>query len=162
MTRNVYFLRHGKAQSRAVWEGSDDRRPLTVTGEDDMRRAAKGMKRLGIAPDVIVTSPLARARRTAEIVAEELGMLDRLVDDKRLAHGFDARALAKIVAGSGNVASVMVVGHEPDLSVAVGQVTGGGRVELKKGALALVHVDSPALDGGVLAWLMTPAQLAGA
>jgi phosphohistidine phosphatase len=161
MTRQVYFLRHGKAHSRASWPGDDDQRPLTEAGELAVRQAAHGMRKIGVAPDVIVTSPLARARRTAEIVAEELGMPDRLVDDKRLAHGFDARSLAKIVARRDEAGSIMVVGHEPEFSAAVAQVIGGGRVELKKGALALVQFDGTDLSDGVLAWLLTPAQLGG-
>jgi broad specificity phosphatase PhoE len=64
MTRHVYFLRHGKAESRGSWPGDDDLRPLTAAGEEIMRQAALGMKRLGVAPDVIVTSP-GRATRPA-------------------------------------------------------------------------------------------------
>ncbi len=161
MIRQVYFLRHGKAHSRASWPGDDDLRPLTEAGEQAVRRAARGMKGMGIAPDAIVTSPLVRARRTAEIVAEELEMLDRLQDDKRLAHGFSVSVLGKIVARQGDAASVMVVGHEPEFSIAVGELIGGGRVELKKGALALVTIESVSPGGGVLAWLLTSTQLGG-
>lgn len=119
------------------------------------------MKAMGLAPDVIVTSPLARARRTAEIVAEELGMSERLVEDRRLVHGFDAGRLAEIVAREAPAASLMVVGHEPDFSATVAELTGGGRVDFKKGALARVDVGGPRLDDGILAWLLTPALMTG-
>ena len=61
MIRQVYFLRHGKAHRRASWPGDDDLRPLTEAGEQAVRRAARGMKGMGIAPDAIVASPLVRA-----------------------------------------------------------------------------------------------------
>jgi phosphohistidine phosphatase len=160
MTCRVYFLRHGKALSRADWTEDDDLRPLTVAGEALVRAEAQAMKRMGLDVGIIVTSPLARARRTAEIVAEELDLGEHLLEDERLAHGFDLRRLAKIVAGQAEGADVMVVGHEPEFSAAISAAIGGGRVEMKKGALARVDFAGPDLRNGVLAWLVTPAQLA--
>lgn len=157
----LYFLRHGKAWSRADWHEDDDLRPLTEAGEALVRAEGRAMKSMGLAPEVIVTSPLARARRTAAIVAEELGMSERLIEDRRLAHGFDAGRLAEIVEGQGEAASLMVVGHEPDLSDTVAELTGGGRVDFKKGGLARVDVKGSQLDDGILAWLLTPAQITG-
>ena len=161
MTLRLYFLRHGKAWSRADWREDDDLRPLTEAGEALMRAEGRAMKAMGLAPDVIVTSPLARARRTAEIVAAELGMSERLVEDRRLAYGFDARRLAEIVAREAAAASLMVVGHEPDFSATVAELTGGGRVDFKKGGLARVDVRGSQLDDGMLAWLLTPALMTG-
>ena len=161
MTLQLFFLRHGKAWSRADWREDDGLRPLTAAGEALMHAEGRAMKAMGLAPEVIVTSPLARARRTAEVVAEELGMSARLVGDSRLAQGFDARRLAEIVAREAAAASLMVVGHEPDLSATVAELTGGGRVDFKKGSLARVDVTGPQLDNGILAWLLTPAQITG-
>ena len=160
MTLRLYFLRHGKAWSRVDWREDDAQRPLTDSGEAVTRAEARAMKAMGLAPDVIVTSPLARARRTAEIVAEELGLSARLVEDRRLAYGFDAGGLREIVAREAPVASLMVVGHEPDFSDTIAELT-GGRVALKKGGLARVDVEGPRLDDGILAWLVTPAQITG-
>ena len=157
----LYFLRHGKAWSRADWHEDDDLRPLTEAGEALVRAEGRAMKSMGLAPEVIVTSPLARARRTAAIVAEELGVSARLVDDRLLAHGFDAGRLAQIVEREAPAASLMVVGHEPDLSATVAELTGGGRVDFKKGGLARVDVKGSQLDDGILAWLLTPAQITG-
>jgi phosphohistidine phosphatase len=161
VTLRLYFLRHGKAWSRADWREDDDLRPLTDAGEALVRAEGRAMKAMGLAPDVIATSPLARARRTAEIVAEELGMSGRLVEDTRLAHGFDARRLAEIVVRHADAASLMLVGHEPGLSATVAELTGGGRVDFKKGGLARVDVKGSQLDDGILAWLLTPAQITG-
>lgn len=161
MTRKIYFLRHGKAAPRATWEGDDGLRPLTPEGEDLMRREAKGMRRLGLAPDVIVTSPLVRARQTAEIAAEALGALDRLVEDACLAHGFDRRCVERLAAEHPEAAELMVVGHEPEFSATIAELIGGGDVDMKKGSLARVDVAGPGLEDGVLAWLLTPSQLVG-
>lgn len=156
----LYFLRHGKAESRSSWGGDDGLRPLTADGEATMRREAVALSRLGVQPAVIITSPLARARRTADIVAEGLGMSDAVVEDERLAHGFDARGLAAIVAGHYPAASVMLVGHEPEFSAVVSELIGGGAVVMKKGGLARVDVADGTLRGE-LAWLLTPAVLDG-
>ena len=154
----VFFLRHGKAD-RAQWHGDDDARPLTAEGEEAMRREAKALRAMDLALDVIVTSPLARARRTAELVADELGLRERLVEDDRLAHGFDARRLEQVLAAHGPAESVMVVGHEPDFSAAVAELIGGGDIVMKKGGLARVDVTVPVAGGGQLVWLLTPPLL---
>ena len=155
--KRLYLLRHGKAVSRMAWDGDDGSRPLTSEGETAMWREAEALKRLGLAPDVVITSPLVRARRTAEIVAETLGVTDRLVEDERLAHGFDARTLARIVDPHDG-AQVMVVGHEPAFSTVVAELIGGGTVALKKGGVARVDLDAD-LKHGELAWLLTPGLL---
>ena len=126
-----------------------------------MRREATALKGLGLAPDLIVTSPLVRARRTAEIVAEALGLGDRLVEDERLAHGFDVRALGRIAAAHPEAEQLMVVGHEPEFSATVSALIGGGEVVMKKGGLARVDLPDGSLKRGVLAWLLTPPLLGG-
>lgn len=158
----VYFLRHGKAEDRAEWQGRDADRPLTPEGEEIMRREAEALRAMGLAPDVIVTSPLARARRTAEIVADGLGLSGRLVEDDRLAPGFDLDRLEQVFASRAPGArTVLVVGHEPDFSETVSALIGGGDVVMKKGGLARVDVAAPAAGGGRLEWLLTPVLLGG-
>ena len=126
-----------------------------------MRREATALKGLGLAPDVIVTSPLVRARRTAEIVAEALGLGERLVEDDSLAHGFNVRALGRIAAAHPEAEQLMVVGHEPEFSATVSALIGGGEVVMKKGGLARVDLPDGSLKRGVLAWLLTPPLLGG-
>jgi phosphohistidine phosphatase len=157
----VYFLRHGKAVARSSWSEDDGLRPLTRDGEAELRREAKALKGLGLAPDLVVTSPLVRARRTAEIVAEALGVGDRLVQDDRLAHGFGVPVLAGLAADHPGVEQLMVVGHEPEFSATVAALIGGGEVSMKKGGLARVDLPDGSLDRGVLAWLLTPPLLGG-
>jgi phosphohistidine phosphatase len=157
----IYFLRHGKAAARGEWRGGDGLRPLTDEGERLMRAEAPAIGRVTRGLELIVTSPLVRARRTAEIVADALGMNHLLLDDDGLAHGLDAQVLAGIVAAHPGVESLMVVGHEPDFSWTIAGLIGGGRVDMKKGGLARVDVRGPGLEDGVLAWLLTPSQLTG-
>jgi phosphohistidine phosphatase len=147
--------------ARADWRADDDLRPLTEDGERLLVAEAPAIGRLTTGLDLILTSPLARARRTAEIVAGELGVEHLLADHDGLGHGLDAGVLRGIVAAHPDVTGLMLVGHEPDFSLTISALIGGGRVEMKKGGLARVDVRGPALDGGVLAWLLTPAQLTG-
>jgi phosphohistidine phosphatase len=155
----IYFLRHGRAVNRAEWPGDDASRPLTAEGEEAMRREATMLHDLDLAPDVIATSPLVRARQTAEIVADELGLSARLVEDERLAHVFDLRRLEQLVADHAGAEAIMIVGHEPDFSATVAELIGGGDVAIKKGGLARVDVTAPAAGGGQLVWLLTPPLL---
>ena len=157
----IYFLRHGKAMARADWSADDGLRPLTADGEKTMVGEAKAVKGLKLGLELIVTSPLVRARRTAEIVAAALGGPTRLVEDARLAHGFNAERLAELIAEHDVRESVMVVGHEPEFSETVAEMIGGGVVVFKKGGLARVDVAGPSLADGQLVWLMTPALLGG-
>jgi phosphohistidine phosphatase len=156
----LYFLRHGKALSRDEWREDDGLRPLTEQGEKEVRAIGSRLVAMGLRPESIVSSPLARARRTAELVAEALDMTGDLLVDERLAPGFDRAALAGVVADRGPAGSLMVVGHEPDFSETIGELT-GGRVVCKKAGLARVDVDGPDLGGGRLVWLLPPGLLAG-
>ncbi len=156
---NCYFLRHGIAVAPQAWHGSDDDRPLTPDGEKRMEREARAIADLDLDVDTIVTSPLLRARQTAEIVADRLRIGDGLVEDARVAHGFDADSVAAILRERDRAASVMFVGHEPSMSATVGRLIGGASIELKKGGLAGVELDDPSV-GGTLISLIPPRILA--
>ena len=154
----LLFVRHGQAEARETWPGGDDDRPLTAEGRRAMAREAAAMARLGVAPDVICTSPLVRARETAEIVAEGLGRGDRVRDDERLASGFGPAQLRAIVGENEKVETIMFVGHEPDFSLTIGDLVGGASVVCKKGGLARVDID--AVSGAAeLVWLVPPKLL---
>jgi phosphohistidine phosphatase len=155
---SVYLLRHGDAESRRDWKGADAERPLTERGRETTAREAVRIRELDLKLDAIVTSPLRRARETAEIVAKAIGADKLLVEDERLAPGFDARQLAKVVRAHGAAGGLMIVGHEPDFSSTIGELT-GGRVVCKKGGLARVDVADQSLAGAELVWLAPPALL---
>ena len=152
----VYFLRHGIAADRDEWKGSDAERPLTAQGRKNMEREAKALADLEFDPDVIITSPFTRAKQTAEIVAERLHRENILTEDLRLAEPFDAGVLTEILRECDDLQSVLLVGHEPDFSRTIGQLVGGGRIDLKKGGLARVDLPDASSASGELIWLIPP------
>jgi phosphohistidine phosphatase SixA len=145
----LYFLRHGKADWPR-WNKPDDERPLTPEGKIEVAAVAKFLARLEVAP-VILTSPLPRARQTAEIAGKYLEAEVR--EEPLLRPGFDASRLRKILENySGK--SLMVVGHEPDFTRAIFQLT-GGRTRLSKAGVALVEFETTSMKGE-LRWLVPP------
>jgi phosphohistidine phosphatase len=153
------LLRHGIAERAGPrTEFRDAPRELTAEGAARMRIAADGIAALGIEADVILTSPLIRCRQTADIVAARLGGGEP-VEDERLAPGMDVEGLAEALLRHPDAGSVLVCGHQPDLSEVVADLTGGGVVELKKGALALLDVDGARPGGGRLRALYPPSAL---
>ena len=155
----LYFLRHGIAADREAWRGSDDDRPLTGEGVERMKREARTMADLGLSVDLIVTSPLRRARETAEIAAKALKCRNGLVEDERAGLAFDERNARAILNDRSGMQSVMFVGHEPSMSETIGALLGGAGVELKKGALACVEIDDGSSKSGTLLWLLPPKVL---
>lgn len=158
MMMNLYVLRHGIAIGRGEWEGKDDDRPLTEEGREEVIRVAAALAKLELGLDLIVTSPLARALQTAQIVADHLGMRDKMELDEKLGAGFGAARLPKVLHAYADAKSLMLVGHEPGLSEAVGSLV-GGRIILKKGGMAYVQLADAAAKKGELAWLLQPRTI---
>lgn len=139
----IYLLRHGEAEDREAAR-DDAARRLTEKGERRARDAGRALAELGIGIDACLASPKVRARDTARIACEVLGV--EVEETEALRGGpFDALAL---VAGRGDV---LLVGHEPDFSAEVGRLT-GANVKLKKGGIAVV-------DGSTLVALWRPKEL---
>lgn len=136
----IWLLRHGEAE-----DGSPDaERPLTEKGKRQARAAGAALAAIGAGPEVCLTSPKVRAADTARLACEALQVEPTL--ETALTEGpFDARQLA---AG---LDEVLLVGHDPDLSMAVHSLT-GAQVRLKKGGLA-------GIDRGELIVLLRPREL---
>jgi phosphohistidine phosphatase len=156
----LYFLRHGEAGKKDEWEGEDTERPLNKEGTARMKREAAAIASLDLGLELIITSPLVRARQTADVVARELGMQKSLVIDDRLAPGFGRDALVQLLKKHAGRKSLMFVGHDPDFSETIAACIGGGRLECKKGGLARVDIDDPTALRGTLIWLVPPRVLA--
>lgn len=124
-----------------------------------MEREAKAIEELDIGLDCIVTSPLLRAKQTAEIVAARLELREKLVEDSRLAEGFNLESLAAILASHPDVESVMLVGHEPTMSATIGRAIGKASLELKKAALAGIELGDRRSPSGTLLCLIPPKVL---
>ena len=156
----LFFLRHGLAGDRSEWKGNDATRPLTDNGVEKMQRTAATLAQLDLELDAIITSPLVRARQTAEIVAQQLGLDSKLVEDARLAPGFDVKQLHAVLLDHPDANALMFVGHEPDFSATISALVGGGRIVCKKGGLALVKLPNSDSRHGELVWLVPPHVLA--
>ena len=147
---DLYFLRHGEADW-PDWKKPDDERPLTKHGKKEMREVAAFLKSVKAKPDLIVTSPLPRASQTAEIAAERLKIKCR--DDKLLEPGFDRADLERLLKKYPEE-SLMIVGHEPDFSEVIAELTGAS-IKLSKAGIALVDLNRSWRDGRLL-WLIPP------
>ena len=123
----LYFLRHGKATEPGGSGSSDDfSRPLTERGIEELETEAAAFELLGLEPDVILTSPLIRAKQTAEIIAKRLGFKKRLIVAEPLSCGCDLNRLRDLLTQHAGAEMIMLVGHEPDFSSMVGELIGGG------------------------------------
>jgi phosphohistidine phosphatase len=155
----LYLLRHGIAVKPGTPGIPDDERPLTSKGESRMRQIARGLQRLDLKLDRIVTSPLPRARRTAEIVAEELGAEDLLESSPLLKAGRDAPAIWNWLRER-TEDRLMIVGHNPSLTDLISLLVLGpvqpGVCELRKGGIAALVPTPLSQDRFELAWLATP------
>ena len=151
----LYFLRHGIADWPDWDPARDHERPLTKDGMKKLKEQARRLTDLGVKFDAILSSPYTRAYQTADIVAGKLGLDAKT--EPLLAPGFDLDKLAEIVKVFGEDQSLLLVGHEPSFSTVIAQLIGGGRVQLRKGALARVDVDSELQ--GELVWLLQPKIL---
>lgn len=155
----LLFLRHAHAGDAATWEGDDDLRPLTEKGRRQAERVGRLLATAGVVPDVVLTSPLARARETAEIVGDLLGTRVRL--EEHLGASLDLRTLEAILRDAANPARPLLVGHDPDFSELVSLLAGTG-VFVRKGTLVRVDAERPlAPGGGELRWLVPPDLLRG-
>lgn len=144
------FLRHGEADW-PNWTKPDDERPLTERGRKEMKRVAKFLERLKFIPDSILTSPLPRASQTAEIVGQRLGI--ELQVEPALAHGFNLERLRRLLANH-DAECVMIVGHEPEFSEVIGELT-GGKIKISKAGVAFLEINH-ACTSGTLLWLFPP------
>ena len=154
----LYLLRHAHAGNPSAWDGPDAQRPLSQKGRRQAERLGSFLADRAFAPDAIISSPKLRARQTAQIVADALGLA--ISSDDRLASGLDIDVIAALIDRFGGT-SVMLVGHDPDFSDLAAALTGAGYLPLRKGALARIDVSLPVQHGsGILRWLLPPDLLA--
>jgi phosphohistidine phosphatase len=156
MARQLWLLRHADAEPHGT--RPDAERQLTERGQRQARVAGVALARMGVAFGAIIASPKARARETAELTLAQMSEPQRepLELHPLLASGVQAREALELLAGVGADGPLLLVGHEPDLSGIVGELT-GGRVDLKKGGLAVVRLGA---GGAELILLLRPAELA--
>lgn len=158
---HVYVIRHADAVplgTQGIHE--DEERPLTEAGQAQCKAVARAFRQMGIKLDRLLTSPLVRAKQTAEALHDEWGPgAPAILECEPLAPGGKKRRLLERLREQ-HVESVGLVGHNPDLSELVGWFLGKKRagINLEKGGVACIEFDGGAgKNSGVLAWLVTPA-----
>ncbi len=143
----LYLLRHGLAVPRGTPGFADDDRPLTPDGERRVRQVGRTLRRLGVKLDRIATSPLPRALRTAEIVAEALQKPESIEVVEGLRAGRDAASIAGWLAGRTDD-RLMIVGHNPSLSDLLAHLVVGpdqpAFCELHKAGIAAIRSEPDA------------------
>ena len=156
MARQLWLLRHADAEPHGT--RADSQRQLTERGKRQARVAGVALARMGVTFGAILASPTARARETAELALEQMSESQRELLELHplLAGGVQAREALELLSGVGTDGPLLLVGHEPDLSGIVGELT-GGRVDLKKGGLAILRLGA---GGAQLVLLLRPAELA--
>ena len=160
----LLIVRHGIAHDRVAWTGegfADDARPLTEEGERRVRKIARGLAAELATLDLIATSPLVRARATADLLAEAFAAAP-VVELTELAPTAELRDLLPWLKAQRALPRVAVVGHEPHLSLLAGWlVTGREKAlcELKKGGACLLELGARVAPGTAsLVWLLSAGQ----
>lgn len=163
---DLFLLRHGIAVDRGTPGFEDDsQRPLTPKGAARIHRIAQAAKRLRLKFDLILSSPYLRTQQTAHMFASFYGIEDRLRLTENLIGGASpADLIGEIHESYGDALSILLVGHEPYLSILAGMLLAGDEkvsITFKKGGLCKFSVDDALHYGrcATLEWLMTPKQM---
>ncbi len=162
---NLFLLRHGiAAEPGAPGIKRDADRPLTEEGIEKMRQIGNAMKKLEISFELILSSPYARARKTAEIAAGALGFKEKIEFTDHLIPSADPESLIEEIQDNyGEIEDVLLVGHEPFMSTFIGTLIAGAApadVIMKKGGLCKLSVSNLRFKKcATLEWLLTPKQM---
>lgn len=157
---DLYIIRHAEAQPLGEGGIHDDaERPLTAAGKAQCGPLASALQRQGVRLERIVTSPLLRARQTADGLLKHMNAPAAMLHTcDHLAPGGKRRKLTRFLRGLG-VPSIAIVGHRPDLNLYTSWLLGSrkAQIDIAKAGVACVHFDDePGKGAGALVWLITP------
>ena len=159
----LVFLRHGVAANREDWKGDDADRPLTADGADRTKEVVRGLKALKIKPDVILSSPLLRARETAEIAKKGLITDAKVELAEELTPDASPDRLIVRLADLAGKPVVLCVGHEPHISTTISMMVSGktaASFEMKKAGVCCIRFTGiPKAGAGSVLWLLPPKFL---
>ena len=159
---DLYILRHGRAEDAGAGRADADRR-LTQKGRHEIAGVAAWMLAEDLSFDLIAASPYVRAQETAAIVADALGVPERLMTWKELVPGGDPDTVCRAVDRHADTGAVLLVGHQPLLSLLAGRIICGdpdAGIAMGKGSLARIRDFSFATrPAGELHWLLTAKQM---
>ena len=161
---HIYLLRHGiAAPANEDNQFSDAKRALTPEGATKMREVTAGLKKLGVTFDLVVSSPLLRAKETADIIVEGLKIKEPTREWKQLEPDGSIEELMSQLQKHQQKGSVLLVGHQPFMGfLACYLVFGSDKVSLafKKGGICCIRVDDLRLkSAGELVWMLPPKIL---
>jgi phosphohistidine phosphatase len=159
----LYLVRHAIAEERGDEWSDDAKRPLTSSGMSRMKKAVRGLKRLDVSIEVILSSPLVRARQTAEILSAGLDPNPTIVNLESLAPGGTHTALIADLQKHARKCRIALVGHEPSIGELAARLIGSRHaIAFKKGAICRIDLDEiPPSGPGDLRWFLTPRILRG-
>jgi phosphohistidine phosphatase len=157
----LYLIRHGVAAERSDEYPDDSKRPLTSGGISRLRKEAKALDEMEIGFDHIITSPLVRARQTADVFAELLKSKPSLSQSDALAPAGTPAGVMQELAKYLRKGRIALVGHEPNMGELAARLIGARTpLEFKKGAICRIDFDVPPPKGtGQLRWFVTPRML---
>lgn len=157
----LYLVRHGIAAERGDAYPDDTKRPLTSEGIAGLRKIVKALNALNISFDQIITSPLVRARQTAEVLAQGLESKPPIATSQALAPGGKTTAMIDDLSKYSRRSSIALVGHEPEIGLLTARLLGTrGAVPFRKGAICRIDFEAlPPTGPGHLIWFATPKML---
>lgn len=160
-TLELYLVRHGIAAERGEAYPDDSKRPLTSNGIARLRKETKGLNALGVGFDLIITSPLARARQTSDTLALGLTVKPSVVSSDSLAPAGTTAAVIQDIVKHQRKARIALVGHEPNLGELAARLIGARTpLEFKKGGVCRIDFEVlPPKGIGQLRWFLTPKML---
>lgn len=159
----LYLIRHAIAAERGEDWPDDDKRPLTARGVARFKESVDGLSRLDVAVDEIFTSPLVRAKQTAELLAAGLPGKPSIKVLDALSPGHSPGSVLAQLAKAARRRRIALVGHEPGLGELAAHLIGAGRaLPFKKGGVCRIDVESlTSRRAGALSWFVTPKVLRG-
>ncbi len=162
-SHELFLIRHGLAEERGDAWPDDRARPLTRKGVAGLERIGRGLVRMSVSFDVILSSPLVRTRQTAEILAAAYDPRPNVVAVEALSPGGAPQAVLAALTKHARHTRIGVVGHEPDIGGLAARLIGiDGVVPFKKGAVCRIDVGAlPPTASGTLRWFLPPKLLRG-
>ena len=160
-TLELYLVRHAIAADRGADYPDDSKRPLTTAGISRFRKEAKALGALDVEIELIISSPLTRAKQTAEIVAQALPTKPTLTLSDSLAPAGTPASVFQELAKHMRKGKIALVGHEPNIGELAARLIGSRTpIEFKKGAICRIDFEVfPPKGSGQLRWLVTPRML---
>jgi phosphohistidine phosphatase len=161
---NIHLLRHGIAAPLAEENDfRDEKRRLTPEGELKLRRAAQGLKLLQVSFDLVVSSPLIRAKETAEIIAEVLKYKPAIDIWDELEPEGPPESVCSRLRSHSEKGSLLLVGHQPSIGVLASYLLTGNSsrsLPFKKGSIFSLEItDLPPVGIGNLNWMLSSRML---